>query len=60
MRGGKRKGAGRKRLPDGEKRITRSINLPAWAWEKLERKAGANEVSVSDVVLKWVRRLRDM
>ncbi len=49
-RGGARKGAGRKPLPEGMRRVSRSINLPEamWEWIDEERK----QLSRSDWLLR--------
>lgn len=57
-RGGKREGAGRKPLSDSKKRITRSVNLEAKAWDNLEAKAQAEEMSVSAIVNRWAKKLK--
>jgi hypothetical protein len=56
-RGGKREGAGRK-LSGREKRDTRSLNLEPSAWSKIDAKAAANDMSASDLVNGWAKRLR--
>ena len=38
--GGPRKGAGRKALPKGEKRVNQSVTMSQEAWEKLDRLRG--------------------
>ena len=57
-RGGKREGAGRKPLSESEKRITRSVNLEGKAWDNLEAKAQAEEMSVSAIVNRWAKKLK--
>jgi hypothetical protein len=56
-RGGKRKGAGRKALPEGKKRINKSVAITAPAWERVECRAAAKGVSRNDVIQAWAERL---
>lgn len=56
-RGGKRKGAGRKPLPENGRRVNKSVALTLPAWERVECRAAAKGVSRNDVIQRWAERL---
>lgn len=51
-RGGKRAGAGCKRKPEGERTVSRSINLTLAQWARIDEHRGA--LSRSKFIAAWI------
>lgn len=49
-RGGKREGAGRKALPEGQKKVNMTIKVKPHVAEKLRLKAALENTSVGDII----------
>lgn len=54
--GGRREGAGRKRLPPEERTVPVAVSMPRWLRDKLRKKAG-EDASVSALVVAALRRV---
>lgn len=55
--GGKRQGAGRK--PTGRaRRITRSVNLDADTWQRIDASAKHKGISASELVNRWGSKIK--
>lgn len=51
MQGGKRKGSGRKKLPDYLRRISYTLRLPMWIIQKLRKEKNATQL-IEEAILK--------
>ena len=58
MRGGYRKGSGRKKIDPSKKRITRAVAINEAAWEKICAKAESKDCSTNDIIEAWALRLK--
>ena len=51
MHGGKRKGSGRKKLPDYLRRVSYTLRLPMWIIRKLRKEGNATQL-IEEAILK--------